>query len=84
MYIYIYTYVKLSCCFLFSFIPQPGLPWGSYSPERISVGVVREGGSPGYAGPVPQRAWYQDPGTNREPKINVPKLIYLNFQISRK
>ena len=33
--------------------PQPGLPWGSYSPEEISVRVARASGSPTLGAPVP-------------------------------
>ena len=53
--------------------------WGSYSKERISVRIVREGGSPIMQGPVPPeilvprflvpRSWYQDLDT----KILVPR-----------
>ena len=45
---------------LLMFFPNQACLWGSYSKERISVGVVRVGGSPIMQGPVP-------------PKILVPR-----------
>ena len=54
---------------------------GSYSKERTSVRVRRQGGSPSMQGPVPPkilvpRSWYQDPGT----KILVPRSWYQDLK----
>ena len=59
------------------FFPNQACLWGSYSKERISVRVVREGGSPVTLGPVPPKilvpgSWYQDLGT----RILVPRSWY--------
>ena len=39
--------------------PNQACLWGSYSKERISVRVNREGGSPVMQDRFPQRSWYQ-------------------------
>ena len=39
--------------FVIPFVPQPGLPWGSYSQEEISVSMSRASGSPRMGAPVP-------------------------------
>ena len=68
------------------FFPNQACLWGSYSNERISVRVRREGGSPVTQGPVPPkilvpRSWYLDLGTKIESgtKILVPKSWYQNL-----
>ena len=56
----------------FQFFPNQACLWGSYSKERISVRVVREGGSPVTLGPVPPkilvpRSWYKTYGECKPP-----------------
>jgi len=47
---------------IWMFLPNQACLWGSDSLERISVRVVREGGSP-VTQDRPQRSCYQDLGT---------------------
>ena len=57
----------------YTWFPNQFCLWVSYSEERISVRVGREGGSPIMQDRFPQTSWYQDLGT----KILIPIVILI-------
>ena len=66
--------------YIFHLFPNQACLWASYSSERISVRVPREGGSPTMQKRFPQRSWYQDLVTKMMvPTVNLDVNLIVNL-----